>query len=81
MNTIILFLIHRLVSWAAGITPAQFRAIVERVEHAERQFSSSADKGAHVRKIISATWPKLAGWLVNLLLELAVTSFKRGVVR
>ena len=77
MNKIYQFLIHRLIAWVAQLTPENFKTAVGFVASADEQYATSADKRKYVVGLLKTAFPAVAGWVLNLLLELAVSYFKR----
>ena len=77
MNKIYQFLIHRLIAWVAKLTPENFKTAVGFVASAEEQFATSKNKRDYVMGLLKTAFPAVAGWALNLLLELAVSYFKR----
>ena len=71
------FLIHRLIKWVGNLTPDNFKTAVGFVASAEEQFDASPDKQTYVMGLLKTAFPAVAGWVLNLLLELAVSYFKR----
>lgn len=67
------WLIHRLVTWAAGLKAADFATILEWVASVEDSGKTGATKAQVVTNAIKSKWPSLAMWAVNLLRELAVS--------
>lgn len=77
MTKIYQFLIHRLIKWVGDLTPDNFKSAVGFVASAEEQFAISAHKKDYVMGMLKVAFPAVAGWILNLLLELAVSYFKR----
>lgn len=74
------FFLHVIVSWLTGLSKTDFKQVSEWVIEAANRFFTSADKAKFVNDQIKLAWPKLAGWAVNLLRELAVGLFKKKAV-
>lgn len=64
------FIIERFASWLAGGTP--FHAMKSLVQAFDDPEKSGADKRRTVLEAFQSLGYALAGWLTNLLLELAV---------
>ena len=78
-----------LLRWFASLSWSDFARIVDAVEGAKNYWPkppdmSDAEKAAvnvsraqHVKAFVSRNWPKVSGWMLNLILELAVGWFNR----
>ncbi len=77
MNKIYQFLIHRLIKWVGDLSPDNFKSAVGFVASAEEQYATSPDKRKYAMGLLKTAFPAVAGWVLNLLLELAVSYFKR----
>lgn len=73
------WLIHRLVTWAAGLKASDFATILTWVASVEDSGKTGATKAQIVTNSIKSQWPKLAMWAVNLLRELAVSYLNKTV--
>lgn len=76
---IIKFIIHKLVTWAAGLKASDFATILTWVASVEDSGKTGASKAQIVTNSIKSKWPALALWAVNLLRELAVSYLNKTV--
>jgi len=73
------WLIHRLVTWAAGLKASDFATILTWVASVEDSGKIGASKAQIVTNSIKSKWPALALWAVNLLRELAVSYLNKTI--
>jgi hypothetical protein len=69
--------LHIVLSWLTGLKSEDFTKVFSWVYEAEHTKSTSEAKRSLVDERIKGLWPKLAGWAVNLIRELAVGYLKK----
>ena len=72
------FLITRIAVWASGLKADDFRKIIGWVNEANEDERPSNYKKAIVETCVCQAFPGLSGWVINLLIELAVALVKRN---
>jgi len=76
---IIKFIIHKLVTRAAGLKSSDFATILTWVASVEDSGEPGVTKAKTVTNAIKSKWPALAMWAVNLLRELAVSYLNKTI--
>ena len=89
MSKLYIPLLAPLLRWFASLSWSDFNRVVDAVRGASKYWlkspemtdaekaSVNAYRAQHVRDFIARTWPKISGWVLNLVLELAVGWFNR----
>ena len=72
------YFLRRVIMWLVGVKATDFDRIVEWVKNAEANLTGDA-KGEFVRKQIELFLPVLTGWVMNLMVEMALGfAIKKG---